>query len=84
MTDAAKDGEWLRRQQVLADLDRQSNWAIDMVRALVRAIEQEQRYVLCIEVANSSSMQATNIDDAQHLARFHERFARRARKDAAI
>lgn len=76
--------EVLRILSLLDYLERQPDGVLDIMRLLAHAIEHQQRYVLCIEVANSSSMQATNIDDARQLARFHERFARRARKDAAI
>jgi hypothetical protein len=84
MTDGQHPSNQNARKHVLAYLERQPDWVLDMVSLLAHAMEREQRYVLCIEVANSSSMQATNIDDARQLARFHERFARRARQDAAI
>lgn len=56
----------------------------DILAMFARAIADGQRYCLFIAHERRSSVQVTNIDDPLTLARFLERFARQARKDAEI
>ena len=74
---------WLQRQ--LADLAAMDGPVIDLALVLARAMNKTDPYVMLIESKQGSSLQLTNMaDEPLKLARFLERFARRARKDAAL
>lgn len=72
-----------KRLDQLAQLALQPDHVLDIVCLLARAMAEEQRYVLCVEIPSSSTARVTNFEDDIALARFLERFARAARRDDA-
>lgn len=46
------------------------------------ALEKGHRYVLCVECESKSTLRQSNIEDEADVARFLEKFARRAREAA--
>lgn len=71
-------------QRQLTELAAMDGHVVDLALVLARAMNKSDPYVMLIECAPGSSLQVTNLGDQPvKLARFLERFARRARRDAA-
>lgn len=67
-------------QRQLTELAAMDAHVIDLALVLARAMNKADPYVMLIECAPGSSLQLTNMgDEPLVLARFLEKFARRAR-----